>query len=78
VLLAAASGARYLSACAAYHGGTEEPALLFDYASKFGRACDLILVRLADMMLSIELEAETGDEFELGFEEINVLFLVAH
>src|SRR5262249_31366623 len=34
--------------------------------------------QLTDVMLSVELEAELGDEIELGFEEIDVALLVRH
>src|SRR5436309_3128308 len=33
---------------------------------------------LADMVLGVELETEAGDQLELGFEVVNVLFLVLH
>ena len=36
----------------------------------------LVLVELADVVLGVELDAEFGDQIELGFEEIDVLFLV--
>ena len=38
----------------------------------------VIVVDLADVVLGIELEAELGDEIELGLEKIDVLFLVVH
>src|SRR6267143_5115839 len=38
----------------------------------------LTLVELADMMLGVELKAELGDEVDLGFKEIDVMFLVVH
>src|SRR5258708_21058895 len=34
--------------------------------------------RLADVMLGVELETEAGHQLELGFEVIDVLFLVVH
>jgi hypothetical protein len=30
------------------------------------------------MVLRVELHPELGDEIQLGFEEVNVLFLVVH
>jgi hypothetical protein len=38
----------------------------------------LTLVDLANMMLGVELKAELGDEVDLGFKEIDLIFLVAH
>ena len=32
----------------------------------------------ADVLLGIELEADAADQIELGFEEVDVVFLVAH
>src|SRR5205814_4992819 len=37
-----------------------------------------VVVGLADMMLRVELDAELGDEIELGLEIVDVLFLVVH
>jgi hypothetical protein len=42
------------------------------------RSVFLVLVEFADVMLGVELEPELGDQVELGFEEIDVLFLVVH
>jgi hypothetical protein len=38
----------------------------------------LVVVGLADMVLSVELKAQLGDEIELRLEIIDVLFLVVH
>ena len=35
-------------------------------------------VELADMVLGVELKAKLGDEVELRFEEIDVVFFVRH
>src|SRR6185312_15445104 len=43
-----------------------------------GEALVTVLVELADVMLGIELKAELGDEIELGFEEVDVVFFVLH
>ena len=37
-----------------------------------------ILVKLADMVLRIKLKPELGDQIELGFEEVDVFFLIMH
>ena len=36
----------------------------------------LALVDLANMMLGVELEAKLGDEVDLGFKEVDMMFLV--
>ena len=36
-----------------------------------------ILAHLADLVLGVKLKAKLGDEVELGFEEIDVVFLSA-
>src|ERR1700686_3939812 len=41
-------------------------------------SASLTLVELANMMLGVELKAELGDEVDLGFKEIDVMFLVVH
>src|SRR5436190_5180693 len=38
----------------------------------------LFLFNLADMVLSVELETELGDQIELGLQEIDVLLLIMH
>jgi hypothetical protein len=38
----------------------------------------LSLVELANMMLGVEFKAELGDEVDLGFKEIDMMFLVVH
>lgn len=37
-----------------------------------------VLFGLANMVLSVEFETKARDELKLSFEEIDVLFLVAH
>jgi hypothetical protein len=38
----------------------------------------VVLVRFADLVLGVELKPKAGDEFELGFEVIDVFLFVAH
>src|SRR2546429_383514 len=38
----------------------------------------LALVDLANMMLGVELKAKLGDEVDLGFKEVDMMFLVVH
>src|ERR1700735_4776995 len=38
----------------------------------------LVVLEFADVMLGIKLDAELGDEVELRFKEVDVLFLVMH
>src|SRR5437899_2266741 len=38
----------------------------------------LALVERANMMLGVELKAKLGDEVDLGFKEIDMMFLVVH
>jgi len=38
----------------------------------------LLAVKLTNMVLSVELQSELGDEIELRFEEIDVFLLVVH
>src|SRR6516165_11345902 len=35
-------------------------------------------LKLADVLLRVELEADAADQVELGFEEVDVMFLIAH
>ena len=38
----------------------------------------MLALEPADMLLGVEFEADPLDQIELGFEEINVVFLVLH
>ena len=49
--------------------------MIAEYGAPAGRRR---LLELADVVLGVELEAELGDQVELRFEEVDVLFLVVH
>jgi hypothetical protein len=38
----------------------------------------LVLIGLTDVVLGIEIKTELSDEIKLGFQEVDVLFLVVH
>jgi hypothetical protein len=38
----------------------------------------MLAFEVADMLLRVEFKADTVDEVELGFEEIDVMLLVLH
>src|SRR5437870_3091292 len=48
------------------------------FAEQGQHGTSVIVLELSDVMLRIELEAELGDEVELGLQEIDVVFLVRH
>jgi hypothetical protein len=37
-----------------------------------------VFLKLADVMLGVKFEAKLGDQVELGFEKVDMFFLVVH
>jgi len=58
--------------------GPKNHAFPIENAPDSDRSRASMRVGLADMVLGVKFEAEAGDEFKLGFEEIDMFFLVAH
>ena len=53
--------------------------LTFDPTTPEARSRSVVvLVDLADVMLSVELDSEVADEAELRFKEVDMRFLVVH
>jgi hypothetical protein len=49
-----------------------------DEGPRGARLILVVVVELADMMLGVKLGAELGDQIDLGFEEVDMMLLVAH
>jgi hypothetical protein len=47
-------------------------------AVRVSRSSSVAALEAADVLLRIELEPDAPDQIELGFEEVDVMFLVLH